>query len=137
MLPRWWKSGDCLLAARQVQQQLEARLPELQAQAAQQKQAHQLARQRSRWWVQCTCRSCCAVCARFEPVNPPGKLYHNASLSYGRYGPGRPRLPGPFGSAPHLNGEEAGDVGFDPLGLAKDPATFARLVRLDRLFTAL
>ncbi|GLC41317.1 hypothetical protein PLESTB_001076000 [Pleodorina starrii] len=76
---------------KQVQQQLEARLPELQAQADSQRRAHQQARQRSKW-----------------------------------YGPGRVRLPGPLGSAPHLTGADAGDAGFDPLGLASDPAAYDR-----------
>ncbi|GIL68272.1 hypothetical protein Vafri_21560 [Volvox africanus] len=76
---------------KQVQQQLEAKLPELQAQAERQRLAHQQARERSKW-----------------------------------YGTGRPRLPGPLGSAEHLTGQAAGDAGFDPLGLAKEPAAFSR-----------
>ena len=39
------------------------------------------------------------------------------------FGPARPRLPFP---AAHLEGRVAGDYGFDPLGLARDPAAFAR-----------
>ncbi|KAL6754338.1 chlorophyll a/b-binding protein [Haematococcus lacustris] len=42
------------------------------------------------------------------------------------YGSIRRRLPGALGSAPHLLGHVAGDQGFDPLGLAVDPAVFAR-----------
>ncbi|EFJ42774.1 hypothetical protein VOLCADRAFT_66679, partial [Volvox carteri f. nagariensis] len=83
---------------KQVQQQLEARLPELRAEAERQRQAHQQARQRSKW-----------------------------------YGASRPRLPGPLGGAQHLNGEEAGDAGFDPLELGKDPGAFARFREVELL----
>ncbi|PNG99494.1 Chlorophyll a-b binding protein, chloroplastic, partial [Tetrabaena socialis] len=74
---------------KEVQQQLEAKLPELQAQAQLQRESHEQARARSSW-----------------------------------YGAGRPRLPGPLGAAPHLRGATAGDAGFDPLGLATEPAAF-------------
>ncbi len=40
-----------------------------------------------------------------------------------RFGAGRWRVPG-LGTAPHLPGAVAGDQGFDPLGLATDPAAF-------------
>ncbi|KAG2449203.1 hypothetical protein HYH02_005950 [Chlamydomonas schloesseri] len=76
---------------KQVQEQLEAKLPELQAAAEKTRAAHAEARARSQW-----------------------------------YGPSRPRLPGPLGTAEHLTGTIAGDAGFDPLGLSKEQASFAK-----------
>ncbi|PNW87142.1 hypothetical protein CHLRE_02g110750v5 [Chlamydomonas reinhardtii] len=76
---------------KQVQEQLEAKLPELQAEADKTRAAHAEARRQSKW-----------------------------------YGPSRPRLPGPLGSAEHLIGAIAGDAGFDPLGLSKEQASFAK-----------
>ena len=44
------------------------------------------------------------------------------------FGPARPQLPAALGGgAPHLAGAIAGDYGFDPLGLAREPAAFGRL----------
>ncbi|GFH18743.1 chlorophyll a-b binding protein, chloroplastic [Haematococcus lacustris] len=54
-----------------------------------------------------------------------------------RYGSARRRLPGALGSAPHLPGHVAGDQGFDPLGLAADPAVFARLAASPRVHSYL
>ncbi|KAG2436254.1 hypothetical protein HXX76_006565 [Chlamydomonas incerta] len=76
---------------KQVQEQLEAKLPQLQAAAEKTRAAHTEARRQSKW-----------------------------------YGPSRPRLPGPLGSAEHLTGAIAGDAGFDPLGLSKEQAAFAK-----------
>jgi len=84
---------------KQVQAQLEARLPELEAEAATLREAHQTAQASSPWYG----------------INRRG------------------RLPGLLGSAPHLAGEVAGDSGFDPLGLAKDPAAFARNYEVELL----
>ncbi len=74
-----------------MQEQLQERLPVLDAEAEALRARHQQARARSEW-----------------------------------FGPGRRRLPGPLGAAPHLLGRVAGDAGFDPLALGADPAVFAR-----------
>lgn len=43
------------------------------------------------------------------------------------YGPNRPQLPAALGGQQqHLKGLVAGDYGFDPLGLAVEPAAFAK-----------
>ena len=43
------------------------------------------------------------------------------------YGPIRPQVPESLGGCqPHLKGQLPGDYGFDPLGLAKEPAALAK-----------
>lgn len=78
---------------KKVQQGLEAKLPELNAQAEASRAEQLAARQK----------------------NP-------------NYGTERPKWLGPlpFSYPSYLKGEVAGDYGFDPLGLSKDPAAFAR-----------
>lgn len=48
------------------------------------------------------------------------------TLPLHRFGPARPRLPGPLGSAAHLDGSLPGDAGFDPLGLGTEQDKLAR-----------
>ena len=60
-----------------------------------------------------------------QSLVPPSMLHISPTPRF-RYGPDRRKLPGPLGSAPHLEGLVAGDAGFDPLGLAVDPAAFRR-----------
>ena len=62
-----------------------------------------------------------------DSFGPSSFYYTGLSFTHtSRYGPNRRMLPGALGSASHLQGEVAGDAGFDPLGLAVDPASFAR-----------
>ncbi|GBF91914.1 chlorophyll a,b-binding protein [Raphidocelis subcapitata] len=50
------------------------------------------------------------------------------------FGPNRPQLPAALGGCqPHLTGEVAGDYGFDPLGLAREPAAFRRMHEVELL----
>lgn len=43
------------------------------------------------------------------------------------FGPSRPQLPAAVGGCqPHLSGAVAGDYGFDPLGLSREPEAFRR-----------
>lgn len=77
---------------KQVQESLNKKLPELEAEAESVRQRHAAARLQSAW-----------------------------------FGPNRPQLPSAVGGGqPHLTGAVAGDYGFDPLGLSKEQAAFAR-----------